>query len=154
MIACSQAEFCSLSSPGADDSFDFYYLLESHRSPSQPGSELGVALGHLRDAACDNPKEEVAAADFPEIRFFQTGRLLADLRQEDCEGEWAVCTPRTVGTASGVAYFFSRKIHREVGVPVGAVQSFWSSSRVVFVGSFVMPFACRYPESAKTLKYN
>ncbi len=80
--------------------------------------------------ACDNPKEEVANANYPEIRFFKTGRKLADVPQEDCEGEWTVCSPRTVGVASGVAYFFSRKIHLDADVPVGAMQSFWSSSRV------------------------
>ena len=79
---------------------------------------------------CANAKKEIAAADFPAIRFFSTPKKLADEPQQDCEGDWSACSPETVGSASGVAYFFSRRLHRELNVPVGVLQSFWGGTRV------------------------
>lgn len=79
---------------------------------------------------CDRAKEEIAAATFPEIRFFTVKKHAADQPQEDCVGHWFSCRPKTVGEVSGIGYFFSRRIHREVGVPVGMFQSFWGGSRV------------------------
>lgn len=79
---------------------------------------------------CSNAKQEIAAAQFPGIRFFSTPKKLADEPQQDCEGQWSVCTPKTVGSASGVAYFFSRRLHSELDVPVGVLQSFWGGTRV------------------------
>lgn len=79
---------------------------------------------------CANAKAEIAAADFPEIRFFSMPQRLADEPQENCEGEWTVCSPETVGSASGVAYFFSRQLHRDLDMPVAVLQSFWGGTRV------------------------
>lgn len=79
---------------------------------------------------CANAKQEIDAADFPAIRFFSTPKKLADEPQDDCEGDWSVCSPETVGPASGVAYFFSRRLHHDLNVPIGVLQSFWGGSRV------------------------
>jgi sialate O-acetylesterase len=79
---------------------------------------------------CVNGEQEVAAADFPRIRFFSVARKLADEPQTDCRGDWVECSPQTVGNVSGVGYFFARRIHGDVDVPVGLLQSFWGGSRV------------------------
>ena len=39
------------------------------------------------------------------------------------KGQWRACAPETVGGFSAVLYFFGREIHREVGVPVGLVNT-------------------------------
>ena len=79
---------------------------------------------------CDNATEEVAAANYPQIRFFTVKKKLADQPQEDCTGSWLTCNPRTVGDVSGIGYFFGRRIHRELDVPIGVLQSFWGGSRI------------------------
>jgi sialate O-acetylesterase len=79
---------------------------------------------------CDNAKEEIAAADFPRIRFFSVAKKLADRPQADCQGDWFECRPDTVGDVSGVGYFFARRVHRDLDVPIGVLQSFWGGSRV------------------------
>ena len=79
---------------------------------------------------CDNGEQEVAAADFPRIRFFSVAKKLADQPQADCQGDWIECRPDTVGDVSGVGYFFARRLHRDLDVPIGVLQSFWGGSRV------------------------
>lgn len=79
---------------------------------------------------CDNAKQEIAAANYPEIRFFTLKKTTADEPQDDCVGNWFECSPETVGEVSGVGYFCSRRIHKETNVPIGVLQSFWGGSRV------------------------
>jgi sialate O-acetylesterase len=79
---------------------------------------------------CDNAESEMAGALFPQIRFFTVKRDAANAPKEDCVGAWAVCSPDTVGEASGIGYFFSRRVHREMDVPIGLLQSFWGGSRM------------------------
>lgn len=79
---------------------------------------------------CDNAAEEMAAADYPKIRFFTVQRNTADAPQADCRGEWFECRPDTVGDVSGIGYFFSRRLHNDLNLPVGMLQSFWGGSRI------------------------
>lgn len=77
-----------------------------------------------------NVKEEIAAATFPHIRLFTVQRASAATPQEDVAGRWEVCSPETVGRFSAVAYFFGRKLHKELGVPVGLIASSWGGTEI------------------------
>jgi sialate O-acetylesterase len=81
---------------------------------------------------CFDATEEIAAADWPMIRLFKTKKAQADRPAEDVEGEWVVCTPESIDATkfSAVGYFFGREIHREVGVPVGLIDSTWGGTRI------------------------
>jgi len=79
---------------------------------------------------CDNAKQEMAAAKFPRLRFFTVGKKTADKPLDDCTGRWVECSPGTVGDVSGVGYFFARRLHKEMDVPIGVLQSFWGGSRI------------------------
>ena len=79
---------------------------------------------------CDNAEQEIRRADFPLIRFFTVKKTRADKPQNDCVGHWFSCNPQTVRDVSGIGYFFSRRIHQELDVPVGLLQSFWGGSRI------------------------
>jgi sialate O-acetylesterase len=72
----------------------------------------------------------IAEADIPEIRFFQAKNTAHPAPQDDVEGEWKVSHPQTAGKFSAVAYFFAHKLHRELEVPVGIVQSDWGGKPV------------------------
>lgn len=78
----------------------------------------------------DNPEEETAAATFPQIRMVTIARKTAPTPQAKCEGQWVVCGPETVGGFSATAYFFGRELHRELGVPVGLINSSWGGTPV------------------------
>jgi len=79
---------------------------------------------------CDNARQEIAAANYPRIRFFTVKRKAADEPQGDCVGHWVQCSPSTVGSVSGIGYFFGRRLHKELDVPIGILQSFWGGSRI------------------------
>jgi sialate O-acetylesterase len=77
-----------------------------------------------------NAKEEMASADFPEIRFFNVVHKASLGKVDQVEGKWEVCNPETVKTLSGVGYFFAREIHQKHGKPIGLLHSSWGGTRV------------------------
>ena len=77
-----------------------------------------------------NGAEEVAGADFQEIRLFTVARKTAFSPARDVEGEWTVCSPETIKEFSAVGYFFGRKIHQELNVPVGLINASWGASSI------------------------
>jgi sialate O-acetylesterase len=79
---------------------------------------------------CRDHKEAIAAADRPMVRLFQVPRVKAEKPAKDVKAEWEVCTPKTVGRFSGVLYYFGLRLHQELGVPVGLVNSSWGGSAI------------------------
>ena len=73
--------------------------------------------------ASNNFEAEKAAAKYPLIRHYQESSAPADQPKAEGKGQWRACAPETVGGFSAVLYFFGREIHREVGVPVGLVNT-------------------------------
>ncbi len=68
-------------------------------------------------------KEKQDAAKFPEIRQFKVAYDPTTEAKAKASGKWAVCSPDTVGAFSGTAYFFARKLHAELKVPIGLINS-------------------------------
>jgi len=81
-----------------------------------------------------NAEQEIAAADFPSIRLFKVKKTRADSPARDVESDsgWVVCSPATVDTIkfSAAGYFFGRQVHRELGAPVGLIDSTWGGTRI------------------------
>jgi sialate O-acetylesterase len=78
-----------------------------------------------------NAKEEVAASDHPLIRLFDVpGHTTSPKPQEEGRGNWQVCNPKTSGGFSAVGYFFGRRLHKELDVPVGLIGSNWGGTRI------------------------
>ena len=62
-------------------------------------------------------------AKFPLIRHYRESSGPAEKPQAKGKGAWQPCTPDAVGGFSAALYFFGREIHREVGVPVGLINT-------------------------------
>ncbi len=75
-----------------------------------------------------NADDEIANADFPRIRLCQVSRATATEPTDEISAKWAETSPKTVGTFSGVGYFFGRELHRELGVPIGLISSNWGGT--------------------------
>lgn len=74
---------------------------------------------------------EIANADFPEIRFFQVEHDKKLTPQHDIlAGKWKACNPENVPQFSAVAYYFARKIHKDQHVPIGIIQSTWGGTPI------------------------
>ncbi len=70
------------------------------------------------------------AAKFPAIRFFNAPTVTAVEPQTDIAGEWTLCSPSTTPGYSAVAFFFARKLHQDLGVPIGVIKSAWGGKPV------------------------
>jgi len=75
-----------------------------------------------------NFETEIAGADYPDIRLFSVQREIAEEPKDDCTGSWSKCSPDTVGEFSAVAYFFARKLHKELGIPFGLIHTSWGGT--------------------------
>ena len=74
--------------------------------------------------------QEIVAADRPEIRLFKIPRTVSAVPQENVDALWKVCSPESAASFSGVAYYFGKKISRELDVPVGLIQSAWGGTGI------------------------
>lgn len=75
-----------------------------------------------------NSKEEIEAADHPDIRIFNVHRITKEDPADDVSGTWSVCKPDTVKPFTAVGYFFGREIHDKRHVPVGLIESAWGGT--------------------------
>ena len=77
-----------------------------------------------------NGQVEKASANFPNIRLITIPKTVAakPLESFDPAVAWQVCTPQTAGDFSAVAYFFGRKLHQELNVPIGLITAAWGGT--------------------------
>jgi len=76
----------------------------------------------------NNGDEEIRNANWPEIRFFTAGSATSQYPQDHLTGKWSVCTPDEMRTFSAIGYFFARKLNKELGVPIGVINSSWGGT--------------------------
>jgi sialate O-acetylesterase len=70
----------------------------------------------------------IAAADVPGIRLFIVTRKVSASPLDDCEGRWEVCSPSSVRQFSATGFFFGRKLHEKLNIPVGLIESSWGGT--------------------------
>jgi sialate O-acetylesterase len=75
-----------------------------------------------------NAQEEIAAANYPQIRLFTVTRKVADQPQADCTGQWVACSPETAPGFSAVGYFFGRDLYKELKQPIGLIHTSWGGT--------------------------
>lgn len=68
-------------------------------------------------------QQEIANAQYPQIRLFDLQTNFAASPMHDGEGYWSVCSPITAPNYSAVAYFFARDLFLQRRIPVGLVVS-------------------------------
>ena len=92
-------------------------------------------------------KEAIAAADYPEIRLLHVAHVRAtqpatDISVDDGNEKdngksivttgpgWKLCSPKSVPDFSAVLFYFGQRLHKELTVPIGLIDSSWASSRI------------------------
>jgi len=88
-------------------------------------SNMGMTV-----SGCLNFDAEAKASDLPKLRMYTVDRKPAAEPQADVPGSWKVSGPQTVGSFSATAYFFGRRLHQELGVPVGLINSSWGGTPI------------------------
>ncbi|MEM6800140.1 MAG: sialate O-acetylesterase [Bacteroidota bacterium] len=71
---------------------------------------------------------EIEKANFPQIRFFRVEKAVSSTPRIDCKGKWEKVQPSTIASYSAVAYHFAKKIHQELEVPIGIIQTAWGGT--------------------------
>jgi sialate O-acetylesterase len=79
-------------------------------------------------ANAENGKEAVAAANYPDIRIFEVEHQTALTPKKTIQGGWNRCAPETIPEFSAVGYFFGLELYKELGVPVGLIDSNWGGT--------------------------
>jgi sialate O-acetylesterase len=81
-----------------------------------------------------NAEQELASANYPQIRIFKVEKALSPTPRPDLEKfyGWQECSSNTLNAASfsAAAYFFGREIHTNLNVPVGLIESAWGGTRI------------------------
>jgi sialate O-acetylesterase len=93
-------------------------------------------------------KEAIAAANCPQIRLLHVEKVQAprpakDIVVTDGKGKkgkpapaapagpaWKVCSPQNVPGFSAVLYYFGQRLHNDLDVPVGLINSSWGGSPI------------------------
>ena len=91
----------------------------------QSNMEMGIG-------ACNVP-EEIAKADFPQIRLVTIPKRVETKPIETVSCQWSRCTPKSVseggwGGFSAAGFFFGRKLHQELNIPIGLIHSSWGGT--------------------------
>jgi sialate O-acetylesterase len=94
----------------------------------QSNMEFSVSKSVKRFAGVNDEEKEIAAADYPKIRMFTVKMSLSDTPVDDCQGQWEVCSPNTVGAFSAVGYFFSRQLQKAINQPIGFINTSYGAS--------------------------
>ena len=80
--------------------------------------------------ASKDSEAEIAAGNYPNIRLFYVPRVPAGLLQKDVEADWYETTPETITNFSAVAYYFGRKLYKNLDVPIGLINTSWGGTRI------------------------
>ena len=85
----------------------------------------------LQDGVGPNTLKEIAEANYPLIRFFNTPHETNIIPTAKWERkDWDICKPETAKSFSAVAYFFAKEISQDQKVPVGIISSSWGATNI------------------------
>jgi sialate O-acetylesterase len=73
-------------------------------------------------------KQEIDAANFPQVRMFTVADTKSLTPQTDVRGEWKVCTPVNAADFSAIGYLFARDLNQALKMPVGVILSAFGAS--------------------------
>lgn len=77
----------------------------------------------------DNGEQAIAEANYSNIRFFNVPKISADTPQNNVIAQWQVCSPESMKYTSAVAYYFSKKLQKNLkNVPIGLIISAWGGT--------------------------
>ncbi len=79
---------------------------------------------------------EIDSADYPAVRYIRLPKVARIEPQKDypvpsptsTEGNWRLCTTDQVENCTGVGYYFARRLHRRLKVPVGLIDTSWGGT--------------------------
>ncbi len=74
-------------------------------------------------ASFKNAEQDIASANFPEIRLFTIPNTSSITPLGDVKGAWAKCSPESVKSFSAVGYYYGRTLYQNLNIPLGLIES-------------------------------
>ena len=72
---------------------------------------------------------ELLSANYPEIRLFSVPLVGTPMPQDEIgDTSWSACSPKTLPAFSAAGYYFGRRLHQILDVPVGLINASWGAS--------------------------
>jgi len=90
-------------------------------------SNMGWSMGNSFEA------EKEADVNLPDFRIFKSAREHWHTpleMQRDRLSQWKPCTPASAAETSAVSYYFGKKLHQELGIPVGIIQQAYAGTPI------------------------
>ena len=93
---------------------------------SNMAHKMGSSARKLSEA-----KALVTTADYPGIRFRKISESHAPTPRRDLRGgDWIVCSPKSARGFSAVGFVYARRLHLNLGVPVGVIDCSWGGTPI------------------------
>lgn len=82
-----------------------------------------------------NEQEEIQKANHPNLRLLTIPHEVTYKPKDSFTAKWRRCSPEAIleddwGGFSAVAYFFGKKLHEELKVPIGLIHSSWGGTMI------------------------
>lgn len=105
-------------------------------------------------AKVDNIEEEIANANYPDIKMFTVKKNTAVLPIDTMAASgWISCSSQTVGDFSATAYFFARDLYQKLNVPIGIIFTAWGGTDAeAWTSAEALSAIDRYVESVNKVK--
>ena len=101
----------------------------------------------------DSSSYERKTANFSNIRMYNVKKALSDKPLINTEGKWISAIGQDITNFSAVGYFFAKKLHLELDVPIGIIHSSWGGSNIQsWTSKRVLMGLDGYSEEFKTLQ--
>lgn len=83
-------------------------------------SNMRWPIGNL---GTDRATNDLANADYPEIRLFEVFHDFITQPTDHLRGEWKVCTPETLAKFSATGFYFGKNLYEGIQQPIGLISS-------------------------------
>ncbi|MDB2625652.1 sialate O-acetylesterase [Flavobacteriaceae bacterium] len=78
----------------------------------------------------DNSEIELSSANYPEIRMLNITNQISSLPTNNFEGNWEKAVGKNIVDFSAVGYFFAKKLHKKLNIPIGIINSSWGGTDI------------------------
>lgn len=125
MPASAEPRTMVVSSQGTDRKLQMANILVGDVWLCSGQSNMEMSLG-----GCNAP-EDISSANFPQIRQIRLEKRTAASPQSEVPSSgWQVCTPQTAGGFTAVGFYFARRIHKDINIPIGLLNDNWGGTKI------------------------
>ena len=78
----------------------------------------------------DGGKEAIDEANLPNIRLYHVPRANANAPTKDINTTWKVCSPEVTPGFSAVLFFFGKRLHDDLNMPIGLINSSYGGTPI------------------------